>query len=186
MVRIAPLQPPYSESTADMLAKWMPPGSAVSEPLALFRVLARHPDLMGRMRPLGAGLLGKPQLTVRERELLIARTTARCGAGYEWGVHITAFARPLLGLKDDQVRSTATGSPLDDVWDSRDRVVLTLADEMFDACTVSDRTLAALRTEWSDELVLEAVICCGWYRLLAGVINAAGLDPEPWAEAFPA
>lgn len=185
MSRIAPLEPPYDAATAEMLAKWMPPGTDGTEPLALFRVLARHPDLMGRMRPLGSGLLGRPTLTVRERELLIARTTARSGAGYEWGVHVTAFARPMVGLSEAQISSTATGSPDDAVWDEHDRAVLRLADALFDTTTVDDATLAALRRKWSDEQVLEAVVCCGWYRLLSGVIGVAGLHSEPWAEPFP-
>lgn len=185
MVRIAPLDPPYDAATAEFLAKWMPPGADAVEPLALFRLLAVHPELASRMRPLGSGLLGKPRLTVRERELLIARTTARCGAGYEWGVHITTFARSEVGLSEAQIRSTAVGSPDDAVWDEHDRAVLRLADELHDGCTASDQTLTALRARWSDVLLLEAVICCGWYRLLSGVINTAQLDPEPWAEPFP-
>ncbi|HEX9104014.1 MAG TPA: carboxymuconolactone decarboxylase family protein, partial [Polyangia bacterium] len=84
--RIAPLEPPYPPEIAASLHKWMPPGAAV-EPLALFRTLQRHPALAERMRPLGAFLLGKTSLTLRERELVILRACARCGAEYEWGVH---------------------------------------------------------------------------------------------------
>lgn len=186
MVGIAPVEPPYEPAVADMLAKWMPPGNDGIEPLALFRVLAIHSELFGRMRPLGAGLLGKPRLTVRERELLIARTTARSGAGYEWGVHVTSFARPQVGLSEAQIRSTAVGSPDDDVWDDEhDRAVLRLADELHETTSISDETMQVLRSRWSDDLLLEAVICCGWYRLLSGVINVADLEPETWAEPFP-
>jgi hypothetical protein len=183
MNRIKPLEPPFDAETEARFAKWMPPGTEDVEPLALFRLLEIHPELASRMRPLGSGLLGKPKLSLRDRELLIARTTARCKAGYEWGVHITFFARPHLRLTEAQIRSTATGSPMDEVWDQHDSAVLRLADELHDTCTVTDETLAIL--SWTDDLVLEAVICCGWYRLLSGVINAAQLAPEPWAEVFP-
>jgi 4-carboxymuconolactone decarboxylase len=185
MARIAPLEPPYDTATEERFAKWMPPGAGDIDPLALFRLLEIHPDLAARMRPLGSGLLGKPRLGVRERELLIARTTARCGAGYEWGVHVTFFARPQVRLTEAQIRSTATGSPTDEVWNQHDSAVLRLADELHDTCGVTDETLAVLRTRWTDDLVLEAIVCCGWYRLLSGVINAAQLTPEPWAEVFP-
>jgi len=30
------------------------------------------------------------------------------------------------------------------------------------------------------------VIIAGWYRLLSYVINAAGVEQEPWAARFPA
>jgi 4-carboxymuconolactone decarboxylase len=90
--RIAPLSPPYDDAVAAALAKWMPPGTAVP-PLALFRTIAVHPMLRDRMRPLGAGLLAHGVLPARARELAILRTCARCDARYEWGVHVTAFAR---------------------------------------------------------------------------------------------
>src|SRR5690349_15021200 len=97
--RIAPIDPPYAPDVAAWLAKWMPPGQA-APPLALFRTLARHPSLGDRMRPLGSALLGRGALPPRVRELLLLRTCARCGAEYEWGVHVTAFAAA-VGLDED-------------------------------------------------------------------------------------
>lgn len=81
--------------------------------------------------------------------------------------------------------STAIGGPDDEFWDDHDRDVLRLADELHDECQVSDETVAALLSSWSDDQLLEAVVCCGWYRLLSGVIAVGRLDPEPWAERFP-
>lgn len=182
MPRIDPLSPPYDEETEEFLRKWMPPGTEQTEPLALFRLLARHPALAARMRPLGAGVLGHSSLTVRERELLIARTTARAGAIYEWGVHVAAFARPVVGLTDEQIAATLRGTPDDAVWDDWDRAVLRLADELHDHCAATEDTLVALRANWTEPQILEAVVCCGWYRLLSGVILTADLDPEAWAE----
>ncbi len=186
MPRIEPMSPPYDEETEEFLRKWMPPGTGQTEPLALFRLLARHPSLAARMRPLGAAVLGHSSLTDRERELLIARTTARAGAIYEWGVHIAAFARPVVGLTDEQVAATLEGSPDDPVWDDWDRTVLRLADELHDDSAASEETLLALRERWTDLQILEAVVSCGWYRLLSGVILTAGLEPEAWAEPTPA
>src|ERR1041384_1244669 len=103
--RIAPIEPPYTPETAEFLRKWMPPHSPL-EPLALFRTLAVHPELMSRMRPLGAGLLGHGLVSPREREIVIHRTCARTGAEYEWGVHAVAFGKP-LGLTDAQISATA-------------------------------------------------------------------------------
>jgi 4-carboxymuconolactone decarboxylase len=91
--RIAPLEPPYAAATEAVLQKWMPPGVAV-EPLALFRTLAVHPELMSRMRPLGSGILGHGCIEPREREIIILRVCARAGAEYEWGVHAIVYGRP--------------------------------------------------------------------------------------------
>src|SRR5258706_2886702 len=102
--RIAPLDPPYAPAVQASLEKWMPPGGGI-EPLKLFRTIVRQERLSERMRGLGAALLGRGLVPPRLRELLILRTCARCGAEYEWGVHVTAFSAA-VGLDDALVRAT--------------------------------------------------------------------------------
>jgi 4-carboxymuconolactone decarboxylase len=181
--RIAPLAPPYEPAIEAMLRKWMPPGSAI-EPLVLFRTLAVHDDLAARMRPLGAGLLGHGRVEPREREIVIHRTCARAGAEYEWGVHALAFGKP-LGLTDDQITATATGGAEDPVWSGGDRLLLRLADELHDTCTVSGALWSELAARHAPDQLLELVVIAGWYRLIAGMINAVGIELEPWAARFP-
>src|SRR5207302_8614704 len=103
MPRIEPLQPPYEPPVAEFLTRWMPPGSAI-EPLALFRTLPVSLPLSDRMRPLASGLL-RGSLPARQRELVILRACARCGAEYEWGVHVSAFAR-VAALSDEEIAAT--------------------------------------------------------------------------------
>ncbi len=182
--RIAPLEPPYEPDTQALLERWMPPGSP-AEPLALFRTLAVHDDLAARMRPLGAGILGHGRVDPRDREIVIHRTCARAGAEYEWGVHVLAYGRP-LGLTDEQIAATANAGADDSSWSDTDALLVRLADELYDTCTVSDELWALLGEHHSDDRLLELVIIAGWYRLLAGVINAARVPLEPWAARFPA
>ncbi len=184
MPRIAPLEPPYEPAIGAMLEKWMPPGSAI-EPLALFRTLAVHDELFARMRPLGAGILGHGRIEPREREIVIHRVCARTGAEYEWGVHVIAFGRA-LGLTDEEIVATVNASPEDTIWSASDRLLIRLVDELHDTCTVSPSLWSALAERYADDQLLELVIIAGWYRLLSGVINAIGVQPEPWAARFPA
>ena len=147
--RIKPLEPPYAPETADALAKWMPPGTGMP-PLALFRTLARHPMLRDRMRPLGSGLLAKGTLPPRVRELLILRTSARCGAGYEWSVHVAAYARA-VGLDEAAIACTIAGEPADPA----DALAIRIADELHESATLSDATFAAAHAAFGDEGILE-------------------------------
>ena len=181
--RIAPLEPPYDPDIEAMLQKWMPPGAEM-DPLALFRTLAVHDELASRMRVVGSGILGHGRIDPREREIVIHRTCARCGAEYEWGVHAVAFGRP-LGLTDEQLAATARGAADDPAWPERDALLIRLADELHDSCQVSDPLWAALREHYRDDQLLELVITAGWYRLIAYVINAAGVQAEDWAAGFP-
>jgi alkylhydroperoxidase family enzyme len=181
--RIAPLEPPYEPGIEALLEKWMAPGSPV-EPLRLFRVLVVHDELAARMRPLGGGILGHGRIDPREREIVIHRTCARAGAEYEWGVHVIAYGKP-LGLTDAQIAASVTGDADDPAWSDADRLLIRLVDELHDTCTVSAQLWSELSERYRSDQLLELLIIAGWYRLLAGVINAVGIELEPWAARFP-
>src|SRR5512134_1264099 len=111
--RMRPLEPPYDDEVARTLSRLMPPGM---EPIRIFRTLAHnHPILEKMLRGLGTYLLNYGIVDPLEREIVIARATARCGAEYEWGVHIAFFGRR-LGLSVEQIASTVRGSPSDACW----------------------------------------------------------------------
>src|SRR3954469_2211587 len=146
--RIAPVAPPYEPDIEDLLAKWMPPGGEV-EPLKLFRTLAVHPGLASRMRPMGSAILSKGILPAREREIVLHRTCARAGAAYEWGVHAVAFA-PAVGLSEEQIVATTHGDAGDPAWTGEgDRLLIRLADELYDTATLTDELYEQLAAEWS-------------------------------------
>ncbi|WP_394825412.1 carboxymuconolactone decarboxylase family protein [Pendulispora albinea] len=183
--RIVPLGPPYSAEVQASLAKWMPPGSGV-QPLKIFRTIARHEHLSARMRGLGGALLGRGTLPLRVRELLILRTCARCGAEYEWGVHVSAFAAA-AGLSDEIVAGTAQRSPADLAeTESADDLVQRFADELHDTHTVSERTWSSLAAHFDANALLEMLAVVGFYHTISFIVNAARIEHEPWAATFPA
>src|SRR3954471_23859887 len=98
--RIAPLDAPWDPRVEEDLSKLMPKGM---EPIALFRTLAKNPRVLRRVRR--GGLLDPGSITVRQREIVILRTTARAGAEYEWGVH-AAFFGAAAGLGDAELAAT--------------------------------------------------------------------------------
>jgi len=178
------LEPPYAQEIAAMLARWMPPNSG-AEPLRLFRTLAVHPELAARMRPLGAGILAHGAVEPRLREVMILRTCALCGAEYEWGVHAVAFAGA-VGLSEQQLAATANGDAAERVWSLLERAVVRLADELHERSGVSEELFAELARHFSTAQIVELVVTAGWYHTIAYVINAARVQPEPWAARFPA
>ena len=130
--RIAPAEPPYPAEVQARLDALMPPGVA---PLLLFRVMARDERLFQRF--MGGGLLDEGHLTLRQREIVIHRVTARCGAEYEWGVHAAFFARR-AGLDAAQLRSTVHGGPEDACWDAQDALLIRFCDALHAECTLDD------------------------------------------------
>ena len=72
MNRMSPAEEPFEPAISDALARIMPEGV---EPLVLFRTLARSPRVFAKV--FAGGLLDKGPLCLREREIIIDRTTAR-------------------------------------------------------------------------------------------------------------
>ena len=181
--RIPALEPPHPPELAATLEKWMPPNSG-REPLALFRVMARHPELFSRARPLGAGILGRGTVAPLLREVMIHRTCALTGAEYEWGVHAVAFGAP-LGLSAEQLASTVHGCADDPVWADAERTVFRLADELHATSTVSDQLFSTLSEAFTHEQIIELCLTAGWYHAISYVIGAARVPLEDWAARFP-
>lgn len=177
--RLAPLEPPYAPETAAELERMMPPGVP---PLRLFRTLAHNPRVLAKIR--SGNLLDRGSIERREREIVILRTTARCGAAYEWGVHVAFFAAK-VGLTDEQVRATACGATDDPAWSPRDRLLLRLVDELRDTATVSDALWRELAATWSPEQLVELVVLTGFYYTISFALNAFAVEQEDGAPRFP-
>ncbi|WP_369185551.1 carboxymuconolactone decarboxylase family protein [Streptomyces sp. Y1] len=185
MPRIEPLDPPYPAPIEQALRRWMPPG-VEHEPLALFRVLHRNPDLASRMFALGAGLLAHGLLPDIDREIVIARTTARAGCAYEWGVHAAAFSQQ-VGLTPEQVRATTDTDPTSRTsWQPRHAALLRAVDELHDGARLSPTAWNDLREHYEEAQLLEFLVLAGWYRTISYLANGLLLDEEPWATPFPA
>ena len=92
---------------------WMIPEKGVADLLDAARlVVARNPRALQRM--MAGGLLDRGSISLRSRELMILRTCARCGAEYEWGVHIAVFGAKAQ-WNPEQIRSTVFGGASDAV-----------------------------------------------------------------------
>ncbi|WP_329052718.1 carboxymuconolactone decarboxylase family protein [Amycolatopsis sp. NBC_01488] len=170
--RIVPLEPPFDAEAADVLERLGPP-------IQLFRVWARRPDLARGVASWGRYYFStQSALTVRQRELVIHRTTARCGADYEWGVHVAAFAEK-AGFDEAQLGSLAAGSPSDACWDAADRAVLTAVDELRATADLSDETWAHLVAASGEDGALDVLLVCGWYHAISFTVRALRLPLEP-------
>ncbi|WCB94832.1 hypothetical protein DSM104299_03571 [Baekduia alba] len=178
--RLAPLAPPYDDPTADALARLMGGAGADHEPLALFRTLAHHGALLDRFRQVGSTLLSFGHLGSAERETVIHRTTARCGAAYEWGVHAALFA-PALGRDDAWLTATWSGAADDPAFGERDALLVVMCDELHDDGTLTDATWSALRARYADDELVELVCLAGFYHLVSFLCGAFAIEPEAWA-----
>ena len=124
-------------------------------------------------------------LTVRQRELVIGRTTARLPRRYEWGVHIAAFG-PRPAHRARRFTHSCTVDADDEVWGADDELPIAMSDALHDDCDIGDALWRALRTRFCDEALLELLMLAGFYRTVSYLVNALRLPLEPQTPRFPA
>ena len=177
--RITPAVPPFDPEVAELIDRTM----KGQPPLHLFATVARDPRLCKKF--FAGGLLDKGHLTMRQREIVIDRTTALCGSEYEWGVHVTAFAKH-VGLSDEQVRATVHGSAEDSCWSSEERLLIRLCDGLHRACDIDDEMWGELRALFSENAIIELLMLAGFYRMVSYLTNGLRLPLEKTGARFPA
>jgi 4-carboxymuconolactone decarboxylase len=152
-------------------------------PLNIFGVLAQHPKLLKRFNLLGGFLLNKGLLPEREREIVILRVGWNAQAVYEFGQHTIIGRR--VGLTDDEI--VGLTRPLEShEWSAEDAALIALADELCDDDCVTDDTWTSLCARWSDAELVELLVVAGFYRLVSGFLNSAGVQLDEGVPGFPA
>ena len=182
MPRTEPVSPPYDAETSRRLARMMPPGVS---PILLFRTFVKNPAMTEALMGWGGYELSDDlSLTLRDREILIDRTCARCGCEYEWGVHVVFFGER-ASLTREQIVSLTHGGPDDACWtDERDRLLVAVADSLHDDARLGDEVYAQLAATFSVAQVLDVMMLCGWYHAISFTANGLEVDLEPDAARF--
>jgi alkylhydroperoxidase family enzyme len=176
--RIAPIDPPYPadmQADFDKLMRGAPP-------LLLFRTVARNPRVLQRM--MAGGLLDRGSISLRSRELIILRTCARCGAEYEWGVHIATFGTKAQWTPA-QLHSTVYGGAADACWSAEERLLIRLADQLHDTSRVDDVLWEEIAARFAVDQLVELIMLVGRYHAVSYMVNAARVRHEAFAPRFP-
>lgn len=173
--RIAPLEAPYAPATQQAFDRVMPPGMA---PLALFRTMAHSPRVLQRL--FAGNLLDPGSISLRERELIILRTCARCGCDYEWGVHAALFART-AELSAADIAATQA-APREANQAAGSELLLRAVDELRGSASITDATWQELAALYQPDQLLEIIALTGYYHTISFIANACRVAPEPFAQ----
>ncbi len=177
--RLAPVAEPTDEQAEVLARAGTRPGRA---PLNIFSTMVHNRRVADRVVRLGGAFLGKGTVAPREREIVILRVGHRASAVYEFGQHIVIGRRE--GLTDDEIADVATDDPRLD-WSARDRALIALADELCVDDCVGDATWAVLAESYSDEQLVELLMLAGYYRMISGFLNSAGVQPDEGVPGWP-
>jgi alkylhydroperoxidase family enzyme len=179
MPRVSPAEPPYEPAIAAELQRIMPPGMP---PLVLFRTMAKSPRIFAKL--FAGGLLDKGPLGLRQREILIVRTTARLGCEYEWGVHIAIFAER-IGFTAEHVAATVAGPRDAACWTPEEQALIALVDDLVDRRAIAPATWTELAVHFDETQILEAIAVVGYYHTISFLCVGLELPLESYAARFP-
>jgi alkylhydroperoxidase family enzyme len=180
-VRIPPVAP--TDNPAELqetLDRLTPAGSG--QALNVFGTLAHHPKLLRDYLPFGSRLLFGGEFPDRDRELVILVTAHLCGCAYEWDHHVRMAKAAGLDEVDVERISSKSGS---DRWAPEDALLIEAVKQLVTQHTVSGETWDLLAARYSHRQLLELAMLVGHYAMLAGMLNAAGVEHDPVIDGDP-
>ncbi|MGB8338392.1 MAG: carboxymuconolactone decarboxylase family protein, partial [Burkholderiales bacterium] len=146
-----------------------------------FVPLIRSPELMHRVQQLGEYLRYRSSVGTRLTELAILITSRQWTQEVEWAIHAQIALD--AGIKPETVHAIAecralTGLPEDE------QIVYRFCRELHESKNISDATYALAREKFGEQGIIDLMGTCGYYALLAMVMNGAGTAvpdglPEP-------
>jgi AhpD family alkylhydroperoxidase len=176
---LSPVADPIPAGAAELLKRYPQRGGYL---LALFRTFANSERFLEKGVP---NLLDAASpLSLRQREIVILRVTARNDCEYEWGVHVAAFARQ-AGFTAEQIHATRLSDAGASCWSSQESLLIQAVDELWGGGRIGDATLPAFQLAFTLEQQLEIMALCGAYHTVCFVANTARLAPEPFGARFP-
>lgn len=145
-----------------------------------FIALIHHPELARRLQALGEQLRWKSSLPAHLVELAVLVTARRWSCQHEWFMH-DALARK-AGLDPAVIDAIREGH--DSAMGQDEAMVLAFCRDAHTTGRVGDETFAKVRERFGLQGALDLLALCGYYTLMAMVLNTAGL-PLPGNAAPP-
>ncbi|HKT02922.1 MAG TPA: carboxymuconolactone decarboxylase family protein [Rugosimonospora sp.] len=141
----------------------------------VFSTLGRNRRLFRPWLRFAARLMPYGTLARADAELVILRVAVVCGSDYEWYQHVRLARR--AGLTDQEIERVGTG-PDAPGWTDPQRALLSAADELVGRGTLTDATWKQLLSGYDEARLIELCLLVGHYQMLAGTLNALGVQPE--------
>jgi alkylhydroperoxidase family enzyme len=151
--------------------------------LNIFGTLAHHPRALRHAVALGGAFLFVGNLDARVREIMILRVGRNTRCEYEYAQHFLIGQHS--GLTADECRAVLRPE-LGETFSDFERAVVRGVDELCDDDCVTDATWAELAAAWDERELVEFVMVTGYYRMLAGFLNSAGVPIDEGLAGFDA
>jgi len=147
-----------------------------------FVPLLRSPELMEHTQRLGEYLRYRSAVGARLSELVILVVARHWAQAVEWAIHAPIAAR--AGLSPDVVEAIRRNETPARLGDD-EAIVHAFATELIRTQHIGDATFERARARFGEHGVADLLGLCGYYTLLAMVMNGARTAVPPGAPANP-
>jgi alkylhydroperoxidase family enzyme len=151
-------------------------------PTNLGGTLAHHPELLRRFNAFGGWMLEGQEVPVRERVIVALRVGWRTGAVYEFGQNRRRSQQ--AGLTREQIEALTRSDP-GQAFEAGERLLVRVVDELCAGDGVDQATWREAEARWKPAALLELLLLVGFYRMLAGLLNGAGVQRDPGVPGWP-
>jgi 4-carboxymuconolactone decarboxylase len=152
-------------------------------PVNLSATLAHNRPISNGIAALSGVYFDPAIIDPRLRELIILRMGWKTQSAYEFGQHVLAARQ--VGISDDEIRLTTR--PIGEgPWSPLEAVALRMVDDIQGDDCVSDAVWSELDALVDDADAIAMVGLACFYRMVAGVLNSLGIQPEPDLPGWPA
>ena len=125
------------------------------------------------------GLLDKGPLSLRQREIVIDRTTAAAGLRVRMGRPCRPVRRDVSALAPKQVAATVHGPAGAACWTASEQALIVLVDELVDRHSATDAaTWTPLTLHFDEAQILEAIALVGYYHAISFLCRGLELPLE--------
>jgi len=155
------------------------------ELLGPFVPLLRSPELLDRAQRLGEYLRYRCRVPERLRELAILIVAQHWKQGFEWAVHAPLAIRAGVAVVlIESLAAGTVGTPDGHTPDADSRLVIDFCQQLLRTQAVDDACYARAKALLGEAGVVDLSALCGYYSLLAMVMNVAR-TPLPAGRSAP-
>lgn len=147
-----------------------------------FLALIHNPALAGKVQALGEHLRYGTGIAQQLVEIAILVTARRWSCDYEWAAHARIAREAGLRL---EIIEPISRKEKPEGMNSQESSLYTFAYETVWNGEPSEATFDALITEFGKPASLDVLAVCGYYTMLAFVLNTASLPLPPQASPLP-
>lgn len=139
-------------------------------------LFAHYPELAKAFMTLNKHVAVDSKLTLREKEIIILRTSWLYKSEYEYVQHLILGAR--AGLTETDFQYIQQGGRAKD-WNEKDALLVQMVDDLHRHARIAPATWQDLETHYNHQQVLDMICLVGYYETLAKAVSSFDIPLEP-------